>query len=50
MKNSDNLIEQYVSQLTEKEKLSLEKAKEILGDSLNISKSIGYLTWLSSQK
>ena len=49
MQNSNKLIDQYIDQLTDKEKLSLEKAKEILGDSFNISKSIGYLTWLSSQ-
>ena len=50
MEHSNNTIEEYINQLTEKEKLSLKKAKEILGDSFNISKSIGYINWISCQK
>ena len=50
MENSNKLIDQYTNQLETKEKLSLEIAKEILGDSFNISKSIGYLNWLSQNK
>jgi hypothetical protein len=47
MKNSDN-IEKYISQLTDKEKVALKKAKEILGDSFNIQKSLGFIKWISN--
>ena len=37
------MIESYLSQLTEKEKIALEIAKRILGSSVVVSRSIGYL-------
>ena len=46
MKNSDD-IEKYISQLTDKEKVALKKAKEILGDSFNIQK-FGFIKWISN--
>ena len=38
-------ITDYLNQLTDKEKLALNKAKEILGDSFNIKKSLGFMKW-----
>ena len=38
-------INEYKKQLKEKEKLALEKAEEILGDSFEIEKSLGFLEW-----
>ena len=40
-----NLLNEYKKQLKEKEKLALEKAEEILGDSFEIEKSIGFINW-----
>tara|TARA_B100000927_G_scaffold282416_1_gene269010 strand:- start:126 stop:275 length:150 start_codon:yes stop_codon:yes gene_type:complete len=49
METQDNLIDEYLQQLTEKEHLALNKAKEILGDSFNIKKSLGFIKWLKSK-
>ena len=46
-KSSDELELEYIETLTEKEKLGLEKARESLGDSFNIKKSIGFLEWIN---
>jgi len=35
----------YLKQLSDKEKKALTKAEEILGDSFNIKKSLGFLKW-----
>lgn len=49
MENS-NIVREYLTQLTEKEKLALKKAQEILGDSFNIKKSLGFIKWNSNKK
>ena len=41
------MIESYLSQLSEKEKIALEIAKRILGSSFDVSRSIGYLKFKS---
>ena len=38
-------IEKYISQLDEKEKITLKIAKENLESSFDIKKSIGFLKW-----
>tara|TARA_B100001121_G_C18428403_1_gene498012 strand:- start:433 stop:591 length:159 start_codon:yes stop_codon:yes gene_type:complete len=43
-------ITKYIKQLTVMEKKALEIAKEDLGSSFNIEKSIGYLSWLKKNK
>ena len=45
MNNQVEEITEYLNQLNEKEKLALNKAKEILGDSFNIKKSLGFIKW-----
>tara|TARA_E500000178_G_C16902067_1_gene698522 strand:+ start:536 stop:736 length:201 start_codon:yes stop_codon:yes gene_type:complete len=45
MNKFKNEINEYKKQLKEKEKLALEKAEEILGDSFEIEKSLGFLEW-----
>lgn len=45
MGNELEKIQEYLNQLTEKENLALNKAKEILGDSFNIKKSLGFIMW-----
>ena len=42
------LIDDYIQQLSEKEKIVFEIAKEHLGTSFNIEKSIGYKKWLKN--
>ena len=42
------LIDDYIQQLNEKEKIVFEIAKEHLGTSFNIEKSIGYKKWLKN--
>ena len=43
--NKNNLIEEYLTTLTQKERNALNKAKELLKDSFNIEKSIGFIRW-----
>ena len=38
-------ITEYLEQLSEKDNIALKKAKEILGDSFNINKSLGFIKW-----
>ncbi len=45
-----NIIKEYLSQLTDKEKIALKKAQEILGDSFNINKSLGFIKWNNKNK
>ena len=45
----DKQIESYISQLDEQEKLVLEIAKDHLGSSFDIERSIGFTAWLKSQ-
>jgi len=40
----------YISQLSEKEKIAYEIAKNHLGTSFSLKKSIGYKEWLKKQK
>ena len=42
------LIDDYIQQLNEEEKIVLKIAKEHLGTSFNIEKSIGYKKWLKN--
>ena len=42
------LIDDYIQQLSEKKKIVFEIAKEHLGTSFNIEKSIGYKKWLKN--
>ncbi len=41
--------EEYVKQLNEKEKMALKIAKEHLGSSFNLEKSIGFIQWKKSR-
>ena len=45
-----NEIEEYLKSLTLQEKKTLEIAKDHLGSSFNIKKSIGYITWINNKK
>lgn len=49
MDNQSQEITDYLNQLTEKEKLALDKAKAILGDSFNIKKSLGFIKWIDKK-
>ena len=44
-KNEENLLQQYLNTLDEKEILAYNIAKEHLGMSFQLEKSIGYLDW-----
>jgi hypothetical protein len=44
------LTEQYLKTLTEKEMKAYEIAKDHLGSSFELEKSVGYLKWLSKQQ
>jgi|TARA_B110000285_G_scaffold213481_1_gene257846 hypothetical protein len=43
------LIEEYISTMTEQERLVLKIATEHLESSFSIERSIGYLEWLSKR-
>uniref|UniRef100_A0A6C0BC69 Uncharacterized protein n=1 Tax=viral metagenome TaxID=1070528 RepID=A0A6C0BC69_9ZZZZ len=43
------LVEEYLASMNEKEKIAYVIAKDHLGTSFNILKSIGYLEWLSKR-
>ena len=43
------LTEQYLKTLTEKEMKAYEIAKDHLGTSFELEKSVGYLKWLTDQ-
>ena len=45
----DSLQKKYVESLSEKERKSYEIAKEHLGMSFQLDKSVGYLKWLKTQ-
>ena len=45
----DKQIEGYIAQLNEQEKLVLEIAKDHLGSSFDIERSIGFTSWLKTQ-
>jgi len=45
-----NILSSYVKSLNDIEKKALEIAKEDLGSSFDLEKSIGYLSWLKKNK
>ena len=47
---SKEIIQAYLNSLTEIEKIALKIAKEDLGTSFNIEKSIGFLKWIKKNK
>jgi len=47
--NEELFIEEYISQLTEVEKIAYEIAKEHLGSSFNIKRSNGFKEWLNQK-
>jgi transcriptional regulator CtsR len=50
MDTENKSIEQYLKSLNEQERKTLEIAKDHLGTSFNIKRSIGYITWKNNQK
>ena len=50
MNTEDKSIKEYLKSLNEQERKTLEIAKEHLGTSFNIRKSIGYITWKNKQE
>ena len=46
MADMDELINMYIIQLTDQEKIVLDIAKDHLGSSFVITKSIGFIEWL----
>jgi hypothetical protein len=46
----EKLIEKYVAQLSEQEKLVLDIAIDHLGSSFDIVRSIGYIKWAEKQQ
>jgi|UniRef100_A0A6C0CYW7 transcriptional regulator CtsR len=50
MDTENKSIEQYLKSLNEQERKTLEIAKDHLGTSFNIRRSIGYITWKNNQK
>ena len=46
MPYNKEIIIQYINSLNEIQKLALKIAKEDLGSSFNIEKSIGFLNWI----
>tara|TARA_B100000470_G_C19741802_1_gene369562 strand:- start:273 stop:425 length:153 start_codon:yes stop_codon:yes gene_type:complete len=50
MTHSQEDIKQFIQSLNEMEKLAYKIAKEDLGSSFDITKSIGFLKWLKNNK
>ena len=48
--NTNNVVEEYLKSLTSKERIALDKARELLKDSFNIEKSIGFIKWKNNSK
>jgi len=46
---SKSLIEMYINSMSNKDHLAYTIAKEHLGTSFTVEKSVGYLRWLSKQ-
>jgi hypothetical protein len=46
----EKLIEKYISEFTEQERIVFNIAKEHLGSSFDIEKSIGFLEWLEKKR
>ena len=49
-KEKEEMIQEYISQLTEVEKIAYEIAKEHLGSSFNIYRSNGFKEWKQTNK
>lgn len=47
---SQENIDKYLQSLNEIEKIAIEIAKEDLGSSFNLEKSIGFLNWIKKNK
>ena len=47
--NTNTVIEDYIKTLTDKERIALNKARELLKDSFNIEKSIGFMKWKNNK-
>ena len=45
----DELIQEYIDSMTEQDRIVLEIAKDHLGSSFDILKSIGFETWLKER-
>ena len=45
----ETLIEEYISQLNDKEKVAYQIAIEYLGSSFNLEKSIGFQKWIKKK-
>lgn len=50
MSYSQETIDSYLQSLNDIEKIAIEIAKEDLGSSFNIEKSIGFLNWIKKNK
>lgn len=50
MPYNKEIITLYINSLNELQKLALKIAKEDLGSSFNIEKSIGFLNWIKKNK
>mgnify|MGYP006085640383 FL=1 len=50
MPSNKEIIIEYINSLNEIQKLALQIAKEDLGSSFNIEKSIGFLNWIKKNK
>ena len=50
MPYSQETIDLYLQSLNDIEKIAIEIAKEDLGSSFNIEKSIGFLNWIKKNK
>ena len=48
-KDEQQLIKEYIDQLTEDEKIVFNIAKKHLKSSFSIEKSIGYLSWIKKK-
>lgn len=44
--NEEKILQDYIDQLGEKEKIAYEIAKDHLGTSFSLKKSIGYKKWI----
>lgn len=49
-KKIDEIVKQYIENLSIKEKIAYEIAKEDLQSSFDITKSIGFLSWKKKNK
>ena len=50
MPYSQETIDKYLQSLNEIEKIAIKIAKEDLGSSFNLEKSIGFLNWIKKNK